>query len=68
MAKQVLDTGVGTRLLAVVTQTLRRGTDLGVVANIATLVAGATRERRHVDYCTGKLFRLSDTVARIVYP
>ena len=42
MAKQVLDTGVGTGLLAVVTQTLRRGTDLGVVANIATLVAGAT--------------------------
>jgi hypothetical protein len=37
------------RLLAVVAKALGRGADLGVVANIATLVAGATRERRHVD-------------------
>jgi hypothetical protein len=42
MVLQVLGTGVGTGLFAVVTQTLRRGTDLGEVANIATLVAGAT--------------------------
>jgi hypothetical protein len=42
MAKQVLDMRMGTGLLAVVTQTLRRGADLGVMANIATFVAGAT--------------------------
>lgn len=38
-----------TGLLAVVAETLRRGADLSVVANIATLVASTSRERRHVE-------------------
>lgn len=40
---------MGTRLLAVVTQTLRGGADLCVVANIAALVAGTTGKRGHVE-------------------
>jgi hypothetical protein len=42
-------------LLAVVTQTLRRGTDLSEVTYVAAFIAGATREGRHADYSTGKL-------------
>jgi hypothetical protein len=34
-------------LLTVVAEALRRGANLGVVANVATLVTCATRERRH---------------------
>ena len=37
------------RLLAVVAKALRGGADLGIVADIATLVASTTRERRHDD-------------------
>lgn len=40
---------VHTGLLAVVAETLRRGADLSVVANIATLVASTSRERRHIE-------------------
>lgn len=36
-------------LLAVVAKALRRGANLGIVADIATLVASTTRERRHGD-------------------
>jgi hypothetical protein len=39
-----------TRLLAVVAETLGRGADLSVMANIATLVASTSRERRHFEY------------------
>lgn len=38
-----------TRLLAVVAETLTAGADLGVVANVATLVACTTGEGRHLD-------------------
>lgn len=41
-------TKMRTRLLAVVAQALGRRADLGVVANIATLVAGTTGKRRHI--------------------
>lgn len=37
------------RLLAVVAQTLTAGADLGVVANVAALVARTTGEGRHLD-------------------
>lgn len=33
----------------VVAKSLSRGADLSVVANVATLVAGTSRERRHID-------------------
>lgn len=36
-----------TGLLAIVAEALGRGADLSVVANVAALVAGSTRERRH---------------------
>lgn len=49
-------------LLAVVAETLGRGANLGIVANVATLVASTTRERRHFDnvLCSGekKILRL----------
>lgn len=35
----------------VIAKTLSRGADLGVVADIATLVAGTTRQRRHFEKC-----------------
>jgi hypothetical protein len=38
-----------TRLLAVVAKTLTAGADLGVVANVAALVARTTGEGRHLD-------------------
>lgn len=41
--------GLVAGLLAVVAKALRGGADLGVVADVATLVAGTTRERRHDD-------------------
>lgn len=41
--------GLVAGLLAVVAETLRGGADLGVVADVATLVASTTRERRHDD-------------------
>jgi hypothetical protein len=37
--------GLVAGLLAVVAEPLRRGANLGIVANVATLVAGSTRER-----------------------
>lgn len=37
------------RIHTVVAKTLSRGANFGVVANVATLVAGTTRERRHLD-------------------
>jgi len=40
--------GLVARLLAVVTQPLRRGADLGIVTDIATLVARAAGKRRHL--------------------
>ena len=40
---------VRTWLLAVVAKALGRGANLGVVANIATLVAGTARQGRHGD-------------------
>lgn len=40
--------GLVARLLAVVAKTLSRRTDLGVVANVATLVASSAREGRHL--------------------
>lgn len=40
-----------TGLLAVVAQTLGRGAHLGIVADVATLVAGATRQGRHFGDC-----------------
>jgi len=42
--------GLVARLLAVVAETLGRGADLSVMANIATLVASTSRERRHFEY------------------
>jgi hypothetical protein len=45
--------GLVARLLAVVAETLSRRADLSVVANIATLVASTSRERRH---CEGRVF------------
>lgn len=44
--------GLVAGLLAVVAETLRGGADLGVVADVATLVASTTRERRHGDLGT----------------
>lgn len=41
--------GLVARLLAVVAETLSRRADLSVVANIATLVASTSRERRHFE-------------------
>lgn len=40
----------------VVAETLGRGANLGIVANVATLVASTTRERRHFDnvLCSGQ--------------
>lgn len=38
-----------TRLLAVIAKALSGGADLGIVANVATLVARTTRERRHFE-------------------
>lgn len=66
MEKQVLDTSMDTRLLAVVTQTLRGGADLCVVTNIATLVAGTTGKRGHVEFYVGKAVLQSDSVDPIV--
>jgi hypothetical protein len=43
--------GLVTRLLAVVAETLSRGANLGVVADVAALVACSTGEGRHVDRC-----------------
>lgn len=37
------------RIRTVVAKTLSRGANLGVVANVATLIASTTRERRHFD-------------------
>lgn len=41
--------GLVARLLAVVTEALSGRADLSVVANIATLIASTSRERRHLD-------------------
>lgn len=57
---------MGTRLLAVVAQTLRGGANLCVVADIATLVAGTTGKRGHVEFYVGKAVLQSDSVDPIV--
>lgn len=57
-----LDTSMVTRLLAVVAQTLGGGADLCVVTNIATLVAGTTGKRGHVEFYVGKAVLQSDSV------
>lgn len=41
--------GLVARLLAVIAKALSGGADLGIVANVATLVARTTRERRHFE-------------------
>lgn len=48
-ARERAAVGLVARLLAVVAKALSRGANLGVVANVATLVASTTRERRHCD-------------------
>ncbi len=43
------------RLLTVVAKALRGGADLGIMTDVATLVASTTRERRHDDDCRCEL-------------
>lgn len=45
--------GLVARLLAVVAETLRGGANLGIVADVATLVASTTGEGRHDDDVVG---------------
>ena len=48
-AREGAAVGLVAGLLAVVAETLSGGADLGVVANVATLVAGTAGEGRHGD-------------------
>jgi hypothetical protein len=48
-ARQRAFAGFMIRLLAIVAESVRRGTSLGVVTKLTTFVACATRERRHID-------------------
>lgn len=56
------------RRLTVVAEALSRRTDLGVVAHIATLIAGTTRQR-HLDVlCYMLCFKVSTTINQNVPP
>lgn len=65
-ARERAAVGLVARLLAVVAKALSRGANLGVVANVATLVASTTRERRHVDNVFGSCKKNLDRFSSVV--
>jgi hypothetical protein len=57
-----METGVVGYTRTVIAEPLRRGADLGVVANVATFEAGTAREGRHVAGSSGCFYTRSEYV------